>query len=112
MNTLYDRLQIIEDEIDKLCLQKKLSIEAEHLKRIKCKKSLRCYIKVSMKDGIFIRLDSRVINDYKNGGEMKFSDAVKRFCVVFDSNLIPTLDIYSESSNDMKSQEFNINEGI
>lgn len=94
MSVLYDRLQSIEKEIDRLCLEKKLSMEADYLKRIKCKKSLRCYVKVGVGKGVFIRLDSRVINDYKNGGEMKFSDAVKRFCIVFDSSLPATDDIH------------------
>ncbi|ADM11407.1 uncharacterized protein Eint_041180 [Encephalitozoon intestinalis ATCC 50506] len=94
MTVLYDKLQNIEAEIDRLCLEKKLNMEAEYLKRIKCKKSLRCYVKVAMKKGIFIRLDSRVINDYKNGGQMKFSDVVKRFCVIFDSSIPTTADIH------------------
>ncbi|AFM98163.1 SWIB domain-containing protein [Encephalitozoon hellem ATCC 50504] len=94
MTTLYDRLQSIEEEIDRLCLERKLNMEAEYLKRIKCKKSLRCYVKVSIKKGTFIRLDSRVINDYKNGGELKFSDVVKKFCIIFDSNLTPTVETH------------------
>lgn len=97
---LHDRLKAIEEEIDRLCLQKRLSIEAEYLKRIKSKKALRCYVKVSVRNGVFVRLDSRVINDYKNGGEMRFPDVVKRFCVVFDSNLTPTLDIHYRGGGD------------
>ncbi|CAD25308.1 hypothetical protein [Encephalitozoon cuniculi GB-M1] len=100
MSTLYDRLQSIEKEIDRLCLGRKLNIEAEYLKRIKCKKFLRCYVRVGMKRGVFIRLDSRVINDYKNGGEMKFSDVVKRLCIVFDSNLPSTTDIHAKLSSE------------
>ncbi|AFN82885.1 hypothetical protein EROM_041190 [Encephalitozoon romaleae SJ-2008] len=94
MTTLYDKLQSIEEEVDRLCLARKLNMEAEYLKRIKCKKYLRCYVQVAIKKGTFIRLDSRVINDYKNGGEMKFSDVVKRFCVIFDSNLATTTETH------------------
>jgi SWI/SNF-related matrix-associated actin-dependent regulator of chromatin subfamily D len=97
---LYDKLQRIEQEVNRLCLQKRLSIEAEYMKRIKCKKSLRCFLKVSTERGLFFRLDSRVINDYKNGGELKFSDVVKRFCVVFDSDLVPTIDTYMAESSE------------
>lgn len=94
MSVLYDKLKAIEEEVDELCLKKKLGIEAEYLKRIKCKKAVRCYVSVFLANGVFLRLDSRVINDYRSGAEMKFSDVVKRFCVVFDSDLVSTSDAY------------------
>ncbi|KAM0672013.1 SWIB domain-containing protein [Ordospora colligata] len=91
-----EKLRRIEKEVDKMCLQRKLSIEAEYLKRIKCRKTLRCYVKVEVNNGMFIRMDSRVINDYKSGGEMKFSDVVKRFCVVLNNNIRSTSELYTE----------------
>lgn len=97
---MLQKLQTIEDEIDRLCLHKRLGIEADYLKRIKCRKTLRCYVKLDVKRGCFLRLDSRVINDYKSGGEMRFSDAVRRFCVVFNSNLPSTAEIHDQGTDE------------
>jgi len=104
-DSIDEKLRSIEKEVDRMCLQRKLSIEAEYLKRIKCRKVLRCYVKIEMKNGLFIRMDSRVINDYKSGGEMKFSDVVKRFCVVLNSDLRSTSEMHIEQFEKGNSTE-------
>ncbi|WUR04712.1 SWI/SNF complex component [Vairimorpha necatrix] len=83
MTSRYENLKKVENQINDLCLLKRLKIEAEHRKRIKCTKTLRLYINsYSDSDGFFFRLDSRVLNDFKNNREMKLSDLIERIYLI------------------------------
>ncbi|EEQ81635.1 hypothetical protein NCER_101863 [Vairimorpha ceranae BRL01] len=90
MTQKFENLKKIENKINELCLLKKLQVEAEHRKRIKCVKTLRLFINTNViKEKIFIRIDSRVINDFKNSEIMKFSDLIER-TYIFTEEIIPT----------------------
>ncbi|KAF9764084.1 SWI/SNF and RSC complexes subunit ssr3 [Nosema granulosis] len=97
---MFENLKKVESKIDSLCLSKRLHTEAEHLKRIKCVKTLRLYVKSSIEEETFIRIDTRVINDFKNQEEKQTEDLIKRLCVVFNSDLEPSIDYYRRISGE------------
>lgn len=89
MSFRYENLKKVENKINELCLSKRLKIEAEHLKRIKCYKTLRLFINMNVdSSGLYFRINSRVINDFKNLEKMVLSDLVDKFYVVFKNKKI------------------------
>ncbi|EOB14256.1 SWI/SNF-related matrix-associated actin-dependent regulator of chromatin subfamily D member 1, partial [Nosema bombycis CQ1] len=105
MSDKFNKLKKIDSKLDKLCIEKRLHTEAEHLKRIKCTKTLRLFIKSTISNSIFIRIDSRVINDFKNHEVMKITDLIKRMCVIFNSDLESTLDYYNKILNNKVDEQ-------
>ncbi|EOB11638.1 SWI/SNF complex component SNF12 [Nosema bombycis CQ1] len=105
MSDKFNKLKKIDSKLDKLCIEKRLHTEAEHLKRIKCTKTLRLFIKSTISNSVFIRIDSRVINDFKNHEVMKITDLIKRMCVIFNSDLESTLDYYNKILNNKVDEQ-------
>lgn len=84
---LSEGLERLDASLDRLSLEKRLQIEAEHLKRIKVPRTLRLY--VAPGDGA-IRINTRVINDENTADTCRFWDIVKRVIVAANTN-IPVL---------------------
>ncbi|ELA42150.1 uncharacterized protein VICG_00793 [Vittaforma corneae ATCC 50505] len=80
---LNEKLEELSTRLDEIALQKRLEIEAEHLKRISCTKLVRLFGSFS---GSSFIINTRVLNDV--GGEDKTSlwDLVKRVCVCFNTD--------------------------
>lgn len=110
MEELYQKLRRIEEQLDKTTLKRYLEFEEQHNTRLKCLKRLRIFLKTQIIDSsIHIRIDGRVINDYKNIVETRMSELLKRVCIIFneeayeDSNVILLdEDILKNSTNNDK----------
>jgi len=97
---LKDKLEQLNIKIDEIALQKRLEIEAEHLKRIKCTKTIRIFTTFS---GSTLKINTRVLNDFTNEEKTSFWDMVRRVCVCFNANLEDgvkkDLEEYAKSEN-------------
>lgn len=99
---LNKRLENINAHLDAISLQKRLQIEAEHLKRIKCSKTLRFY---TTPTETAIKINTRIINDYGGENTTGLWELVHRIIVCMDSNL-PTANDWSgpeENENTAKA---------
>lgn len=87
MEELFHKLRRIEEQLDKNTLKRYLEFEEQHNTRLKCLKRLRIFLKLNIIDNnIHLRIDGRVINDYKNIVETRMSELLKRVLVVFNVN--------------------------
>lgn len=103
----YEKLKEVENRINELCLLRQLKTEAEHRKRIKCIKTLRLYIKIhSDKDGTFIRIDSRVMNDFKNNTNAKMGDLIDNLMLLVKYSSSSEPEIYEWTNQLDKSESF------
>lgn len=85
---LEERLESLDGYLDAISLGKRLQIEAEHLKRIKCTKILRIYTTPSA--GV-LTINTRIIDALKAEDGTKLWDLVKRVVVCANGTLpIPT----------------------
>lgn len=82
---LRDKLEQLNSKIDEIALRKRLEIEAEHLKRIKCAKTIRLF--TSFTESCF-KINTRVLNDLTSEEKTQFWDLVKRVCVCFNTDVI------------------------
>lgn len=88
MEELFHKLRRIEEQLDKTTLKRYLEFEEQHNTRLKCLKRLRIFLKLRVIDGnVHLRIDGRVINDYKNIVETRMSELLKRVCVVFNEDV-------------------------
>lgn len=93
MEDLFNNLRKVETQIDKVTLKKYLQYEEQHNTRLKCFKRLRIFLKLHIvNNNIHLRIDGKVINDYKNIIETKMSELLKGFYVILDEKT-------SENSN-------------
>ncbi|KAM0686960.1 SWI/SNF and RSC complex subunit Ssr3 [Conglomerata obtusa] len=81
----YEKLKRMEKKLDQTILKKHLQIEEQHNTRIFCLKRLRFFLKLKLvENNLHLRLDGRVINDYKNSHEMRTSELIKSLFVIVD----------------------------
>lgn len=80
---LYQKLESLNTKIDEIALQKRLEVEAEHLKRIKCTKFIRLYVSFY---GSSIKVNTRVLNEFSNEEKTSFWDLVSRFSIAFNTS--------------------------
>lgn len=86
---LEEHLKLLGAQLDETALKKRLSIEAEHLKRIKCTKILRIYTQTT--NGT-LKINTRVIGeDTKSTANTTFWQLIKRIVVGFNT-CVPTVD--------------------
>lgn len=76
-------LEILNSQLDAIALQKRLEIEAEHLKRIKCNRFIRLFTSFS---GSSLKINTRILNETGIEEKTGFWDLVKRICVCFNTN--------------------------
>lgn len=93
---LKKKLHVIERELDKISLNKRLEIEAEHMKRIKKNRTLRIYIKPDQNS---ITIYTRILGEFKADDTMNVWDLVKRFMVTANTYMKQTV-YESEESED------------
>lgn len=79
---LSKELEKLNLELDEIALQKRLEIEAEHLKRIKCTRFLRIFGSFS---GSSLKINTRVLNETGIEEKTPFWSLVKRICVCFNT---------------------------
>jgi len=79
---LNEKLDGLNQKLDEIALQKRLEIEAEHLKRISCVKLLRLFCSYS---GSSLGINTRVLNDVGGEDKTHFWDLVKRVCVCLNT---------------------------
>lgn len=109
----YEKLKEVENRINELCLLRQLKTEAEHRKRIKCIKTLRLYIKIhSDKDGTFIRIDSRVLNDFKNSVNAKMGDLIDKVTILVNHGTSSDPEIYEWTNHFDESESFEIRSSL
>lgn len=83
-----EKLEKLDAHLDRLSLERRLRVEGEHLKRIKCSKILRIYIKPSEDT---IRIYTRILGDFKAEESMSVWDVIRRVAVSVGTAL-PTVD--------------------
>lgn len=81
---LREKLERLNSRIDEIALRKRLEIEAEHLKRIKCTKIVRIFTSFTRSG---FKINTRVLNDMANEEKTQFWDLVKRVCVCFNTHI-------------------------
>lgn len=79
---LNEKLEGLNAKLDEVALQKRLEIEAEHLKRISCTKFIRLFGSFS---GSSFIINTRILNDVGSEDKTAFWDLVKRVCVCFNT---------------------------
>ncbi|TBT97997.1 putative SWIB/MDM2 domain-containing transcription activation complex protein [Hamiltosporidium magnivora] len=84
MMNLYNHLKKMEKLMDNAALKRKLMIEDSHCSRLKCIKTLRIFISISL-NPFLLKIEGRVINDYKNNVTVKTSALLKRIYVEFNN---------------------------
>lgn len=82
---LRDKLEQLNSKIDEIALRKRLEIEAEHLKRIKCTKTIRLFTTFT---GSSFKINTRILNDLTTEEKTQFWDLVKRVCVCFNTSIV------------------------
>ncbi|KRH92405.1 SWI/SNF transcription activation complex subunit [Pseudoloma neurophilia] len=84
--SIYEKLRELELHLDKAVLRKKLLIEETHHKRIKCSKNIRIAIKYEkFEKGYHLQIDGRILNNFMNNTNVKFTDIFKNIVVVLNS---------------------------
>ena len=83
-----EKLEALDASLDRISLSKRLQIEAEHLKRIKCNRTLRVYVDPAPDS---IRIFTRVLGDFKAEEGAKLWNIVQRVVVAANTTL-PTID--------------------
>lgn len=99
---LNKKLEKINEHIDRIALNKRLSIEAEHLKRIKCIKTLRLFVNP---DRDSIRIYTRVIGDTVNNESVELWDLVRRVVVGFNTKFTSLYDLDESCDSPANIQE-------
>lgn len=82
---IQDKLKAINTKLDALALQKRLEIEDEHLKRIKCTRFVRLFGTFT---GSSFKVNTRILNEISNEEKTSFWDIVKRFCICVNTNYV------------------------
>ena len=85
MQNFYEnKLDALDVSLDKIALQKRLQIEAEHLKRIKCIKIIRFYAVLENNE---LKVYTRVLNDYSgelNVDHTNLWEIIRRICITIE----------------------------
>lgn len=112
----FQNLRLLENTLNKAALKKYLEFEEQHNSRLKCIKRLRIFLKLKVGNSVKLRIDGRVINDYRNIVETRMSELLKRVVVVFDEEAdVKYLDqlefesLDESSSSVQRDNETNIN---
>lgn len=84
-SVLNEKLEELNSKVDEIALQKRLEIEAEHLKRISCTKFIRLFGSFS---GSSFKINTRVLNDVGAEDKTVFWDLVKRVCICTNSEFL------------------------
>lgn len=82
---LNERLDSINQKLDEIALQKRLEIEAEHLKRITCCKIVRLFCTYG---GSSFGINTRVLTDVGGEDKTPLWDIVKRVCVGVNTKFV------------------------
>lgn len=80
----FHNLRLLENTLNKAALKKYLEFEEQHNSRLKCYKRLRLFTNIKIGNGFKLRIDGRVINDYRNVVETRMSELLKKVVVVLD----------------------------
>lgn len=78
-----ERFEKLNKTLDEIALQKRLAIEAEHLKRITCTKFIRLFGSFSGPD---FKINTRILSDIGAEDKTPFWELVKRVCVTFNTD--------------------------
>lgn len=102
---LHEKLEAINSKLDAIALQKRLEIEDEHLKRIKCTKFVRLFCSFN---GSSLKVNTRILNELGNEEKTSIWDIVKRFCICINTDYVPVEDtcdneIIAESKENVNS---------
>lgn len=81
--TMNERFEKLNKTLDEIALQKRLAIEAEHLKRITCTKFIRLFGSFSGPD---FKLNTRILSDIEPEEKTQFWELVKRVCITFNTD--------------------------
>lgn len=80
---LNNDLEELNRQLDAIALQKRLEIESEHLKRIKCTRFVRLFTSFS---GSSLKINTRILNETGVEEKIHFWDIVKRVCVCLNTD--------------------------
>ncbi|KAM0680249.1 SWI SNF [Glugoides intestinalis] len=78
-----ERFEKLNTTLDEIALQKRLAIEAEHLKRITCTKFIRFFGSFSGPD---FKINTRILSDIGTEDKTSFWELVKRVCVTLNTD--------------------------
>lgn len=92
---LKNKLEFINKKVDEIALRTRLEVEGEHLKRIKCVKTIRIYTTFTDE---CLKINTRVLNDLYNDDKTGFWTLVKRVCVAFNTDICSDAQEYNSSN--------------
>ncbi|KAI5149551.1 SWI/SNF-related matrix-associated actin-dependent regulator of chromatin subfamily D [Enteropsectra breve] len=77
------KLEEIGKRLDAIALEKRLDIESQHMKRIKCKRILRLFVSNT---NTSIKIGTKILDEFGNETKTNIWDLVKRVAVIVNAN--------------------------
>lgn len=98
---LKEKLEFLNKKVDEIALRTRLEIEGEHLKRIKCNKTLRFYTTINEN---YLKINTRVLNELYNEEKASLWSLVKRICISCNTDFISEAQEYEDSCKKNNNQ--------